>query len=299
MVSQDGGVPWMRKSGDGHASDTQRFQERAQALLATCRESPNPRYWGADAKLDTDDHAPNLAKLGLITRSPGTLKLVPQVITPALHWATWQSLKARTRDPGIELCHYRLAQRWLVVFSQAALERAAARVTQAGQRAAAAITPHLLHRHAKRVATPTQAQEAWSGLARTGRDHQVEADERLDHKRDGKTGRPTAATPMHALAWPMHAQVRLEAKRSEDAKHHTACGVLGTHIETAQLSAAEVIAGDTAPSQAEGGFRVLKDPWLFVASLFVKTPRRIQGLLMVMTLALLVYAVAQRRLRRA
>jgi len=36
----------------------------------------------------------------------------------------------------------------------------------------------------------------------------------------------------------------------------------------------------------------------FVSSLFVKKPCRIQGLLMVMTLALLVYSVAQRRLRQ-
>jgi transposase len=36
----------------------------------------------------------------------------------------------------------------------------------------------------------------------------------------------------------------------------------------------------------------------FVSSLFVKKPSRIQGLLMVMTLALLVYSVAQRRMRK-
>jgi transposase len=97
----------------------------------------------------------------------------------------------------------------------------------------------------------------------------------------------------------MPAQVRLEAKRIEDAKPQTACVVLGTTIETAQLSNAAVIAGDKAPSQAEGGCRFLKDPWLLVSSVFVKKPRRIQGLLLVMPLALLVYAVAQRRLRRA
>ena len=45
------------------------------------------------------------------------------------------------------------------------------------------------------------------------------------------------------------------------------------------------------------GFRFLKDPLFFVSSLFVKKPCRIQGLLMVMPLALLVYSVAQRRLR--
>ena len=51
-------------------------------------------------------------------------------------------------------------------------------------------------------------------------------------------------------------------------------------------------------AQAEGGFRFLKDPPFFVSSLFVKKPCSIQGLLMVMTFALLVYAVTQRRLRR-
>jgi transposase len=42
---------------------------------------------------------------------------------------------------------------------------------------------------------------------------------------------------------------------------------------------------------------LLKDPLFFVSSLFVKKPSRIEGLLMVMPLALLVYSVAQRRLR--
>jgi transposase len=59
-----------------------------------------------------------------------------------------------------------------------------------------------------------------------------------------------------------------------------------------------VITGDKGQAQAEGGFRFLKEPLFLVSSLFVKKPCRMQGLLMVMTLALLVYSVAQRRLRR-
>ena len=62
--------------------------------------------------------------------------------------------------------------------------------------------------------------------------------------------------------------------------------MLGTNIEAEQLSDAEVIAGYKGQAQAEGGFRFLKDPLFFVSSLFVKKPCRIQGLLMVMTLAL-------------
>ena len=69
-------------------------------------------------------------------------------------------------------------------------------------------------------------------------------------------------------------------------------------MEAHQFSEAQVVQADTAQAHAESGFRVLKDPVFFVSSLFVKKPRRLQGLLMVMTLALLVYSVVQRRLRQ-
>jgi transposase len=42
----------------------------------------------------------------------------------------------------------------------------------------------------------------------------------------------------------------------------------------------------------ERGVRFLKDPWFFADSLFLKSPKRIMALVMVMGLALLVYALA-------
>src|SRR5438477_6467068 len=51
MVSQDGGVPFVSKSWDGNTSDTQIFQERAQALMTAVKHAPGPRYLIADSKL--------------------------------------------------------------------------------------------------------------------------------------------------------------------------------------------------------------------------------------------------------
>ena len=89
--------------------------------------------------------------------------------------------------------------------------------------------------------------------------------------------------------------------RGDPAEHatHKGCFVLGTNIGADDLRDEEVIAAYKAQSQVEGGFRFLKDPLFFVSSLFVKKPTRVQGVLMVLTLALLVYSVAQRRLRQA
>jgi transposase len=48
----------------------------------------------------------------------------------------------------------------------------------------------------------------------------------------------------------------------------------------------------------ESGFRFLKDPWFMLDSVFLKKPRRVSALMMVMTLCLMVYNVAEHRMRK-
>src|SRR4029450_11336927 len=143
MVSQDGGIPFVSKSWDGNTSDTQMFQQRAQALMSAFKATPSPRYLVADAKLYCEDHAVHLTKLGFITRIPATLKMVSQVIGQALQGDTWQPFDDSTRSQSLALCHHGIAQQWLVVSSQAAYERAAAALNKAKQREDEAITQQL------------------------------------------------------------------------------------------------------------------------------------------------------------
>jgi transposase len=298
MVAQDGGVPFVSKSWDGNTSDTQIFQERAKALMATFQNSPTPRYLVADAKLYNEDNAATLKTLGFITRIPNTLKLIAQVITQALRWDTWHRLDDTTRYQRIELCHYGMAQRWLVVSSQGALERAEASITKACQREAEAIDKQLLHLQARRFETPEAAQAALATLEKSWKYHQVGFSRLIEHKHYAGKGRPMPTSPIKSIDWQMQAQARPAQEQIAYYKAYKACFVVGTNIVPSQLSDPEVIRAYKGQAQAEGGFRFLKDPLFFVSSLFVKKPCRIQGLLMVMTLALLVYSVTQRRLRQ-
>jgi len=297
MVSQDGGVPLVSQSWDGNASDTKIFQERAEAILATLTRSPTPQYLVADSKLYSKDTAATLKQLGFITRIPNTLKLVSQVIRQALRWAFWHRIDDTRRYQRIELCHYGMAQRWLVVYSEAAFARATATVNKARQRESEAIDKQLFHLQAKRFETPQAAQAALGALATSWTYHQVASSSLIDHKRYAGQGRPTPTAPIKAIEWQIHGHVRPDDEQMAYCKQYKACFVLGTNIDASQLSDADVIQAYKGQAQAEGGFRFLKDPLFFVSSLFVKKPSRIQGLLMVMTLALLVYSVAQRRLR--
>jgi transposase len=298
MVSQDGGVPFVSKSWDGNTSDTKIFQERAQALMATFKTAPSPRYLVADSKLYNEDNAANLHTLGFITRLPNTLKLVSQVITDALRWGTWHRVNDTTRYHRVELCHYGMAQRWLVVSSEAALQRAEATVSKAQQREYEAIEKQLFHLQAQRFETPEAAQAALGALATSWTYHQVASSSLIEHKRYACKGRPTPTAPIKAIEWQLHGGARPDDEQMGHCQQCKACFVVGTNVDARQLSDADVIQAYKGQAQAEGGFRCLKDPLFFVSSLFVKKPSRIQGLLMVMTLALLVYAVAQRRLRQ-
>ena len=120
----------------------------------------------------------------------------------------------------------------------------------------------------------------------------------IAHKHYAGKGRPTPTSPLKAIAWQIYAQVRPAQEVIEAHKQQSACFVIGTNILAGHMRDAEVIRAYKAQSGVEGGFRFLKDPLFFVSSLFVKKPSRIQGLLTVMTLALLVYSLTQRRLRQ-
>jgi transposase len=274
MVSQDGGIPFVSKSWDGHTSDTQVFQKRAEALISAFQDTPSPRYLVADAKLYGEDNATHLAQVGFITRIPATLKLVLQVIGQALQGDTWQSLDATTRYQPLALCHYGMAQRWLVVSSQAALERAEATLQRATQREDEAITKQLFHLQAQRFGTPEAAQEALCALTKRWKYHRIASSHLTEHKRYAGKGRPTPSTPLKATQWQIQAHVLADDETIEQDKQTKACYVLGTNIDASELSDAEVIAAYKGQAHVEGGFRFLKDPLFFVSSLFVKKPSR-------------------------
>jgi transposase len=298
MVSQDGGVPCVSQRWDGKTADIHVFQARAQALLTAFAHTPSARYLVADAKLYHADNATHLKHMGFITRIPNTLSVVSQVIRQALAWDTWPPVDANIRSQRLEVCHDGMAQRWLVVYSQAACERAAARLKHATQREEAAITKPLFHLQAQRFPTPEAAHNALAAVAQRWQYHQVESSQLTAHPRYAGKGRPTPRTPRKASAWQLQAHVRPADEVTKDLQHGPACYGLGPKISASELSDPAAIAAYKNQSRVEGGFRWLKDPLVFVSSLFVKKPSRIEGLLMVMTLALLVYSVTQRRLRQ-
>ena len=75
--------------------------------------------------------------------------------------------------------------------------------------------------------------------------------------------------------------------------------ILATNqLNQEELPAEKILTQYKEQQSVEGGFRFLKDPWFMVDSFFVKTKRRIEALMMIMTLCLLVYNFAQYRVHK-
>jgi len=298
IVSQDGGVPFISRSWDGNAEDSAVFKERCGTLIEQFKNSETPRYLVADSKLYTKKNASNLTRLPFITRIPETLKVAQQVIDQAWAFDQWQSLNESYSYQRLDLCHYGIEQRWLVVYSDAAFKQAEKTLAKAQAKEHQKVQKQLFHLQAQRFESQEIARVALDKIARKLSYHKVTQSTLTPHVQYARKGRPTAETPIKAIRFKIQATVTPDWDKIKERQQRKACFVLSSNIADADLTDFEIFAGYKGQSAVEQGFRFLKDPVFFVSSLFVKKPFRIVGLLMVMTLALLVYSVAQRRLRK-
>jgi transposase len=86
-------------------------------------------------------------------------------------------------------------------------------------------------------------------------------------------------------------QVEQEARRK-------ACFIVATNVlDTAILSDHELVTTYKEQGSVERGFRFLQDPLFLASSVFVKKPEPIVALGLIMVLCLLVYRLAEHRLR--
>ena len=196
MTAQDGGIPLVSQSWDGNASDNTIFQARAEALIEECKTTPTPSLMVADSKLYTEKNAPFLAQLPFLTRIPESLQVAQQVIQQAWAWNHWQPLDENSRFQRIDLGHYGIEQRWLVVTSQTGWQQAEEAVAKAQEKEQKAIQKQLYHLQAQRFHSEKEAHASLDRLAGKWTYHQVHHTTCISHLHYAHKGRPTPDTPL-------------------------------------------------------------------------------------------------------
>jgi transposase len=193
-----------------------------------------------------------------------------------------------------------VAQRWLVVFSQAAserelktLEKAQIREQEAAEKQWRKVCQPDFNCQEDAEATCKQFKQRWKYHRAT---EQVTPITQYAH-----AGRPATGAQPDVVGYTLTGSIELYEAGVEEAKRSLGKFIIATNeLDAQNLSAAAMLENYTAQGvSVERGFRFLKDPMFFAHSLFLKSPARIMALIMIMGLALLIFALGERQLRQA
>jgi transposase len=313
----DRAVPIWGKPEDGNASDktlnTTLLSEIAQ-LLACHGVAPGAYIYIADAALVTADNLAALEDTLFITRLPATSSECGRVIAEAVTANQWAEVgvlaptQPTRHRPGTcyKVAESRVtlsgkAYRAIVVHSSSQDQRRQQALARALQASATMLEAtmreatqqeYFCYADAEAAATKLQAlQSAYHGV-------EVRIEE---HPKYGP-GRPSQRQPrvVKALRYGVKATLQERAEVIARKRQETGCFVLLTNIPTAGAiahQARDILRAYKEQHGIEQNFAFLKDP-LIVNSLFLKKPERIEALGLVLLLALLIWRLLERSLRR-
>ncbi|MEG4347468.1 IS1634 family transposase, partial [Microcoleus sp. A003_D6] len=114
-----------------------------------------------------------------------------------------------------------------------------------------------------------------------------------------QSGRPSKLAMPTQINYRVTGELETKLEVIEAEKTRAGRFILATNIiDKNELSNDDVLKEYKAQQSPERGFRFLKDPLFFTSSVFVKNPQRVEAIAMIMGLCLLVYSLAQRKLRQ-
>ncbi len=291
----DGDIPVLMEIASGNQSDKVRF---AQLFQDFRKQWTFEGLCIADGALYSSDNLIAMIGMRWLTRVPLSIKaaatLVDEVVelTPSI--LKGYSLKeSRSEYAGIE-------QRWILVESEqrrnSDLKQLAKKLKQYQEK----YQQELQILSAQEFACATDAISAAENLSQTMKWHQLSNIETVEKSHYDKAGKPKKGAAPARMSY--HVTGSITPLDSEIAAQRVRCGrfILATNVlDSTLLSADAALREYKAQQGVERGFRFLKDPLFFASSVFLKSPKRIAALGMIMALCLLVYNLGQRQLRQA
>jgi transposase len=193
-----------------------------------------------------------------------------------------------------------VSQRWLLIESeqrrQSDLKQLAKKIEQYRHNAQQA----LQRISTQEFACIADAISAAHNLSRKMTWHQLCDLQTTEKRHYDKAGKPSQTDVPTRISYRVTGNL-IPVKEEIDAQR-IRCGrfILATNVlNSEQLGADDALCEYKAQQGVERGFRFLKDPMFFASSVFLKSPKRVAALGLIMALCLLVYNLGQRQLRQA
>jgi transposase len=298
VTSQASALPVWLEVLSGNSSDRTAFPQTVQAYCQQLQGEVSAVFV-MDSAGYSAENLESLRELSWLMRVPETVGQAKELVRET-DSASMSRLEDGYWGREVTVEYADVPQRYLVVHSEAAyerelrsLERRQARELEKAEKAWRKLCGAQFN-------CEEDAEAARQGFSQSWRYHRVRAQVE-PVQRYGRRGRPAAGEQPATIGYRLQGEVIPHGAGVADAQRNLGKFVIATNVLDAEtLSAQEMLAHykDQGVS-VERGFRFLKDPLFFAHSLFLKSPQRIMALLMVMGLALLIYVLAERKLRQS
>lgn len=304
ITMHDGDVPIFMHPLDGNSSDKSSISATVKQVLEHLRASEPDGQEDPLAVFDSGGYsqanmkAYNEAKIRWCSRVPETSTQAKAAL--AQQPDQWQEFSDHSGHyVRLQLSLPQGEERWMMIRTQQNLEATRKTLQKKASKDHGIWEKRLWHLSAQSFACQSDAQAAWEKAIRKLPMFLHAQMSMVSEPHYGKAGRPGADTPPVCIAWKVVPSVQIDQQALERAADRQACFLIATNeLSTDKLSDEALLAIYKGQGSVERGFRFLKDPLFLASSVFVKKPSQMQALSFIMVLCLLVYRLAEQRLRQ-
>jgi len=289
---------WM-ESHSGNASDKKVLPQaikRMDNLCKTLELSEEFLYVGDSAIYE--NILEYSEQLHWLTRVPETIKEAKQLIMTPSETLDWHPLsegysyhESHSNYKGVE-------QRWLLIFSEQAFAKESKTLDKTIAKEYEKLTKAWWHLSKEQFSCSEDAMITADKLSKIMQYHTVSY-----HAEAiagfGKRGRPKKNETSQIIAYKLVYELQQDDSKIEQARNKKGRFILATNeLDETKLANELFLPEYKAQSGTEKSFKFIKSNTFEVDSIFLKTPARIEALMMIMTLCLMVYGVSEYQLRQ-
>ena len=294
------GFPIWMEAHSGNASDKKILHEAAQRMHTLCKgikEAPSFIFVGDSAIYDAC--VKEAGDMLWITRVPERHKAVKQLLQYSDDSYAWKTLSDGYKICIVETEYRGIHQRWAIVYSEHAYQRECKTLTKNILKTEEQLKKNLWHLGNQVFHCESDAQTALDNFSKKFLYHKISASiiPVLQHK--GK-GRPAKDAQPQVIGYQISGDLSQDKHKIDTIRNTKGRFILATNqLSREDLPDEDILSEYKEQSKTESGFKFIKDNAFEVSSIFLKKPERIAALMMVMTLCLMVYAIAQFEFRAA
>lgn len=300
VVSGQGNIPVWMEPQDGNSSDKKTFHETIKKVRAFQKQLKGcPDFkWVADAALYDKEKLLKHADYLWVSRVPETVKEARQLVEKEDHDMDWVERGKGYKTAVFYSDYGDVKQRWLLVYSEQSYQREKETFAKKLEKQEDALKKSLWHLGHEVFACESDAVKEVNKLIKKFPYYSVEI-KMVPVAKYAKPGRPKKEDQGEVAGYQVQSEITRDSSKIELFLNRKGRFILATNDLDEKSFPDETILKEYKDQQnVERGFRFLKDPWFMVDSVFLKSPRRIEALMMIMTLCLMIYNISQHRLRK-